>query len=225
MWTITLTGPAGSPTAIRICLVMPGELSPARAIRQLSPREKVLLQRRGAPAARADFIAGRLAARALTGPGFEVLSGRRGEPVVAVGGGRRVGGMALSISHSRGFGMAGLIVGGRWRLGVDVESRRGLSGRLRARVLTERERRRLARAGAARSGLAALEHWVLKEAALKAIGGSATVASLISSPGAVEVMRMSRGGWGCVRLPDGRQARGRLLAKAGVTMAVVLAPR
>jgi phosphopantetheinyl transferase len=225
MWTITLTGPAGGPARIPICLVTPGELSPARALRRLSPRERALMRRRGAPAARADFIAGRLAARALMGPGFEVLSGRRGEPVAAVGGGRRAEGLALSVSHSRGFGMAGLIVGGGWRLGVDVESRKELSGRLRGRVLTERERRRVARSGSARSGLAALEHWVLKEAALKAIGGRVTVATLISSPGAVEVVGLRRRGWGRVRLPDGRQARGCLLSKAGVTMAVVLAPR
>jgi phosphopantetheinyl transferase len=183
------------------------------------------MRRRAAPPAqaRADFLAGRLAARELLGPGFEVLNGKQGEPVVAAlgGGAARV---ALSIAHSRGFGMAGISAGRGWAIGVDVESRNAMSENLTSRVLTRRELRRVARAGAAGRGRAALEHWVLKEAALKTMRGHAGV-GLLRTPGAIEVVRLSRRGWGRVKMPGGGQARGRLIARSGVTMAVVLAPR
>ena len=225
MWTTILRGPVGGPAATAICLVLPADAGRADPRRTLSPGERALMRRRAAPPApaRAEFLAGRLAAHALLGHGAEALNGRHGEPV-AIRGGRKAAGVALSISHSRGFGMAGTLADEGWSIGVDVESRVELSGRLAARILSRRELRRVARAGSARRGHAALEHWVLKEAALKAMGGRAGV-GLLRTPGAIEVVRLSRRGWGRVRMPGRRLARCRLLTKSGVTMGVVVAPR
>jgi phosphopantetheinyl transferase len=132
-------------------------------------------------------------------------------------------GISLSIGHSRGFGLAAIVSEERWVVGVDIETRSSLSARLRRRVLTAREKRRVGRRPPGLRGQAALEHWVLKEAALKTTGGG--VAKLISTPGAVEVIRLSRRGWGLVTLSGVHPARGRLIQTRGLTMAVVLLRR
>ena len=223
MWTAVLRGPGGGPAAIEICLVTPAE-APGRAhAMRLSARERALLHGRGGPEARADVLAGRLAAHALLGRGFEVLSGRRGEPIPSRGG-RRARGLAISVAHSRGFGMAGILREAGWSIGVDVESRADLPSRLNREVLTPRERRRAIRPGAAAAGRSPLAHWALKEAALKARGGRITV-GMLRVPGVVEVLRFGRDGWCRLRLPGGISGIGAVLIRPGVTMAVALVPR
>lgn len=217
---IRLKGPTGGPAVVSICLVE-GEGSPG-ASGALSERERELVVRRTTAAAKADFIAGRAAAHALLGEGVEVLRAPDGRPVPCRSG-RRIRGLSLSIGHSRGCGLAGLVSDPGWVVGVDIETRSTLTPRLSGRVLTTREKRRVGRAAPARRARAAVAHWVLKEAALKTMGGG--VARLLSSAGAAEVIRWSRWGWGVVAIGGSRAARARLIPARGLTMAVVLLPR
>ena len=217
---MTMKGPAGGPASLSICLV--GSVGKQTMAARLSARERALLAGRKMPGAKADFRAGRAAAHILLGEGVDVLRARDGRPVPSRNG-RSLRGISLSIGHSGGVGMAGLVRDRHWLIGVDIEARTVLSSRLSRRVLTPREKRRVLRAPASARGRAALDHWVLKEAALKTTGDG--VARLVSRPGAAEVMRLSQRGWGRVTLSGNRLAAARLIRARGLTMAVVLLRR
>ena len=213
-----MKGPAGGPAVVSICVAMPGGSS--RGVR-LSARERSILAGRSSTGAKADFSAGRAAAHALLGAGVEVLKARDGRPVPARDG-LRVRGLSLSIGHSHGVGMAGLVKDAKWVVGVDIETRSRVSARLGRRVLTALEKRRVRRLPAGQRARAAIEHWVLKEAALKTIGGG--VARLLSAPDAAEVILLSHRGWGRIMLAGAGSVRARLIRAHGATMAVVLRP-
>ena len=217
---IRIKGPAGGPAVVSICLVTPG--GPSHGPGRLSARERAILAGRTTAGAKADFAAGRTAAHTLLGSGVEVLRAVDGRPIPSRDG-RGMRGLSLSIGHSHGFGMAALVSDERWVVGVDIETRSSLTERLTRRILTAREKRRVARRPSRQRGRAAIEHWVLKEASLKTTGGG--VAKLISAPGAAEVIRLSRRGWGRVTLSGVHPARVRLIQARGLTMAVVLRRR
>ena len=217
---IRVKGPADGPTVVSICLTTPG--GSRQSQRSLSAGERAILAGRITAGAKADFRAGRAAAHTLLGDGIEVLRAPDGRPILSRGG-HGIRGISLSIGHSRGFGLAAIVSDERWVVGVDIETRSSLSERLARRVLTAREKRRVSRRPPGLRGQAAIEHWVLKEAALKTTGGG--VAKLISTPGAAEVIRLSRRGWGRVTLSGVHPARVRLIQARGLTMAVVLLRR
>lgn len=217
---IRVKGPAGGPAFVSLCLVTPTGSFDRRET--LSRGERAILARRATAGAKADFVAGRMAAHALLGEGVEVLAAADGRPVPARNG-RRMRRISLSIGHSRGRALAAMVSDGGWVVGVDIETRTGLSSRLARRVLTPREKRRVGRKEARLRGRVTIEHWVLKEAALKTHGGG--VAKLITAAGAAEVIRLSRRGWGVITLAGACPARARLIeTRRSLTMAVVLRP-
>ena len=217
---IRLDGPAGGPAVISICLVTPG--GPRRTPVRLSAVERALRNQRSTRQARADFTAGRTAAHALLGNGVEVDRAADGRPVPSRNG-RAMAAISLSIGHSRGCGMAAVVNDAGWLVGVDIETRSRLSRQLARRVLTPREKRRVGRRPPGLRGRATIEHWVLKEAALKTMGGG--VAKLISAPEAAEVIRLSRRAWSSINLAGAHQARARLIQARSMTMAVALLRR
>jgi enterobactin synthetase component D len=119
------------------------------------------------PARRRDWVAGRLALRAaLAAAGHRcdapVLADDRGAPILPPG-------VRGSISHKRGTAVGLVAVGGDDRIGVDLELRAPPRVDLAPRILTDDERRDLARLDDAARGVAVTLRFALKEAVYKAI--------------------------------------------------------
>jgi 4'-phosphopantetheinyl transferase len=125
------------------------------------------------PQRRADWLAGRLAAKLAISQVLEeaielaqlsVASAPGGRPLATRG--RACLPIHLTISHSRGVGLAAASSGPR-PIGIDLEHRTGWIEELRDYALGSAERARLPAAAGEQEVLA---HWTLKEAALKALG-------------------------------------------------------
>jgi phosphopantetheinyl transferase len=149
----------------------------------LSPRERAQLDGFQSDKRRRDWLAGRLAAKALLieylqyqGEGdrkpaeIEVAYGPHGEPQAHVLG-ERLGDIALSIAHSGGRGFAGLSeVSTEGVIGVDLERLRPVRPDVIERFLSAEEREALsARFPGERASEGIILFWALKEAALKAL--------------------------------------------------------
>lgn len=149
----------------------------------LSPRERARLDGFRSDKRRRDWLAGRLAAKALLieylqdrGEGdrrpaeIEIAYGPRGEPQAYVRG-ERLGEIALSIAHSGGRGFAGLSEASQeGRIGVDLERLRPVRPDLIKRFLSAEERKALtSRFPGERASEGIVLFWALKEAAFKAL--------------------------------------------------------
>jgi len=122
---------------------------------------------------RAEWLAGRLAAKRLAGETFGLepqafTVGREGVAPCLVGAG--VPALMLSLSHSHGLGAATLSDGKReGSAGIDAQRIRPVHRGLCARVFTAGERSQIAaRFGAEDDPAGMLLFWALKEAAIKA---------------------------------------------------------
>ena len=140
----------------------------------LTPAEQGFLAQLERPRRRADWLAGRLAAKLATRQALEEAVDLAQLSISYLAGGRpgatrrgaRLPGLWLAISHSGGFGLAAASSGPR-PIGIDLERESGWAGELSAYALSPAERARLPAAAGEREVLA---HWTLKEAALKALG-------------------------------------------------------
>jgi 4'-phosphopantetheinyl transferase len=148
-------------------------------LRWLSPGERRVCAQLAAEARRADWLAGRLAAKLALRPALggavelaemsvAYAPGGRPLPVYRAGALRDVW---LTISHSRGVGLAGVSRGGP-PIGVDIEHVAAWFDGLASYAMGAAERSRL---GADPSPAAVLASWTLKEAALKALGSGLRV--------------------------------------------------
>jgi len=147
----------------------------------LSPRERLQYEAFRSERRRRDWLAGRLAAKKLIierqraqGDGdlkpaeIEIAYGPRGEPQALVRG-KRLEGIALSIAHSCGHGLAGFShLDAEGHIGVDIERIRPVHPKLAKRFLSPEELGELQARFNATEGI--ILHWTLKEAALKALG-------------------------------------------------------
>lgn len=125
------------------------------------------------PKRRAEWLAGRLAAKRLVrdtfGPApLTFAIGREGDAPCILG--ARLPPLTLSLSHSHGLGAATLSDGRQeGSAGIDVQRIRSVHPGLCARVFTSGEREQIAgRFGAEDDPTGMLLFWALKEAAIKA---------------------------------------------------------
>lgn len=139
----------------------------------LTPSEVAAYDAWQSPKRRADWLAGRLAAKRLAGDLFglgpqALTVGREGVAPCLTGAG--VPPVMLSLSHSHGLGAATLSDGRReGSAGIDVQRIRPVHHGLCARVFTMGERSQIAaRFGAEDDPAGMLLFWALKEAAIKA---------------------------------------------------------
>ncbi len=171
-WTL-LSVPGERLERVR-CVLVPGVGAAPRDLDWLSRQERRQAEGLARDARRADWLAGRLAAKLAIRAALEAdlaparisvsyAAGGRPLPVVAAA---RPPDLWLSISHSRGTGLAAAVRGPR-PVGVDVEHRAAWTRELCDYALGEEERAGLPAAPSARSVLA---RWTLKEAGLKALG-------------------------------------------------------
>ena len=146
----------------------------------LTNRERETLDAFAVERRRVDWLAGRVAAkravrRTLRDRGddvpplsaIDVWNDATGAPRFAVAARPELSGeLSLSISHSNGTGLAAVAdTRASGTVGVDIEQSARVSMALVSRVLSERERQRLAAGDSSPSPLAL---WTAKEAALKA---------------------------------------------------------
>ena len=158
----------------------------------LSPRERAQLEALRSAKRRQDWLAGRLAAKALLlghlydrghddlqPAEIEISYGPYGEPEALIRGERRAE-IALSIAHNGGRGFAGLSeVSQEGRIGVDLERIRPVRPDLTERFLSAKERDALsARFPSERASEGVVLFWALKEAAFKALRPSFPTLSL-----------------------------------------------
>jgi phosphopantetheinyl transferase len=145
----------------------------------LSPEERRACARLVVERRRADWLAGRLAAkvavRRALGDAIElaevsVAYAPGGRPL-AVYQGHALRDLWLTISHSRGVGLAGVRCDGA-PIGVDLEHSKAWFKGLAGYAMGATEQARL---GVTSSPTAVLASWTLKEAALKALGSGLRV--------------------------------------------------
>lgn len=140
----------------------------------LTPSERTFAAGLERPRRRADWLAGRLAAKLATRRALEDAVGlsrlsvsyRPGGRPAATRDGDPLPGIWLAISHSGGVGLAAASSGSR-PIGVDLERATGWIEELSEYALSGAERARLPATAGEKEVLA---HWTLKEAALKALG-------------------------------------------------------
>ena len=157
--------------------------------RLLSLGERELFRQLDVPRRRHDWLAGRLAAKAVVRDAvgcrdgeapphsaISILNAADGAPYVVVEDRPELSGeFNISIAHHDGFAVAALAHTARWGfVGVDLEWDRPLADRLLRRVLTTEERHRLEtnERGIAPPNMAL---WSLKEAVLKASRDAARI--------------------------------------------------
>jgi 4'-phosphopantetheinyl transferase len=184
---------------------------------------------------RRDWLAGRLAAKALiieyqrvqSGDDLkpaeiEVVYGSHGEPQALVRG-ERLEGIALSIAHSFGRGVAGLSeLQMEGHIGVDIEYIRPVHPKLKERLLSVEEFKdyKIRFAKSLDEGL--ILYWTLKEAALKALR------PMVTPPPRMHQLRVrlaEREGQARIALPPrSRSLEAHYLREGDFYIASVLAP-
>lgn len=154
-------------------IVRPEWVASQDPARWLTEPEQVISHAWQSPKRRAEWLAGRLAAKRLVRDtfGLEPLTfaiGREGAAPCVLS--AEVPPLILSLSHSHGLGAATLSDRGQeGSAGIDVQRIRPVHHGLCARVFTPGERRRIAgRFGAEDDPAGMLLFWALKEAAIKA---------------------------------------------------------
>lgn len=147
----------------------------------LSPAELIRLKAFPSERRRRDWLAGRIAAKALLRQFFfeqkhltlkpskiEISYGLRGSPLARIDG-LLCEDLSLSISHSHGWGLAGLAPIEEGRVGVDIECIRQVHTRFASHLLTQMELKVLHEAFSGREHEGLILYWTLKEAAVKAL--------------------------------------------------------
>ena len=174
----------------------------------LSPRERAVLDGLEGDRRRAEWRLGRWAAKALLGPGAEVLVAPDGAPATD----------GVSISHRKGRALAVVAEGA---VGCDLEPLERRSDAFLRTVLSEAERERVEGLDDEARMLAGTIAWTAKEAAFKALRGGREIrdAEATFDAGAV-------GAWHPVRVdwPDGASTSGWWRVADGWVMSVASEP-
>ncbi len=187
----------------------------------LSPRERAQYERLRSARRRRDWLAGRVAAKALllehlretdasASDAFDALKLKdivivpdpQGAPKALVQG-QKLRGVSLSLAHSHGQGFAGLALLEReGHIGVDLERIRPVHPKLKERILSAEERVMLAEHFSPEresQGLVLL--WTLKEAAYKALCAASAASKLSWRDLRVELEPLrGREGRACIKL-------------------------